>query len=421
MRSIYQKISKGLATGLFAMFVVAAVAVPQSNAATSGGATIHNAVTVTYTSGVSYTATANVDVTVTTLAAAPNITLTSINPLVVNAGQTASHTFKVRSNSNGSDTYTPATPTATVTGIAVPAITVTPTPVTLWGGIVLGSGAGTVNIPAGSETGLVAGTSTIELTVGGVLAQGYTVTTITAGAIASTVNATGVTTAETNTVLTLTPTLPSVAITAGNVALGTQVGEFTTMTVAVVVGTPAVTGVDGSIVTPVFNVTTTALDAGLAAIVAPTPTTLTTTVSSPNLSITKLSRNLTTAGTFAASGTTARPGEIIEYQITVSNAHASAPASSVSISDSIPTYTAIVPGAYGATNDLTITQRILDVVGAATFATTAADTDTATLAAGTLSVNLGTGATGLLGGTINGQGLAVNPDQVIVIYQVTVQ
>jgi len=112
MQSIYQKISKGLGTGLFAMFVVAAVAVPQAHAALSGQAgntVIRNTVTVNYkdATNVAQTAvTAGVDVSVTTVDALPSIV--SISPAsgisTTATGDTYSYTVDVRTNSNGPGT-----------------------------------------------------------------------------------------------------------------------------------------------------------------------------------------------------------------------------------------------------------------------------------------------------------------------------
>lgn len=407
--SFISKIKQGLLHMAAVVLVVTAVALPQSaSAATSGNATIHNAVTVSYTSGVNVlTAFATVDVTVTTLAAAPTITVPTATTTV--AGGVVNLVYTVRSNANGSDTYTPTAPVTTDTGVSAPTITLTGSPLTLWGGIVLGSGAGTVSIPAGSEVGITAGTTTVELLVGGVV-QRYTVTTITAGTVAST-SATGITTPETNTVLTLTPIALATPITAANVTVGTQVGEYSTFTVKLTAGTPITPGTDGTHLIPSFNITTTATDAAGTTIAAPTGTTVTVTVSSPSLSITKKSRNVTAGvAAFAATGVTAKPGEVLEYQIVVTNTHATAQATGVSISDALPVYTTLLPA-----TTINITSTLGGVVQPVVNATQAADGDVATVAAGTLTVNLGTGATAATAGTL------AAGDTVTMLYQVTVQ
>lgn len=406
--SFISKIKQGLLHMAAVVLVVTAVALPQSaSAATSGNATIHNAVTVSYTSGANtLTAVATVDVTVTTLAAAPTITVPTATTTV--AGGVLNLVYTVRSNANGSDTYTPTLPTTTDTGVSAPTITLTGSPLTLWGGIVLSSGVGTVSIPAGSETGITAGTTTVELLVGGAV-QRYTVSTIAAGTIAST-TAAGVTTAETNTVLTLAPIAAATPITAANVAVGTQVGEYSTFAVKLTAGTPTTPGTDGTHLVPSFNITTTATDAAGATIATPVGTTVTVTVSSPSLSITKKSRNVTAGvATFAATGVTARPNEVLEYEIVVTNTHATAQATGVSISDALPVYTTLQPA-----TTITVTST-LGGVTATVNATQAAGDDVATVTAGTLTVNLGTGATSALTGTL------AAGDTVTILYQVTVQ
>jgi len=407
--SFISKIKQGLLHMAAVVLVVTAVALPQSvSAATSGNATIHNAVTVSYTSGVNVlTAFATVDVTVTTLAAAPTITVPTATTTV--AGGVVNLVYTVRSNANGTDTYTPTAPTTTDANVSASTVALTGSPLTLWGGIVTGSGAGTISIPAGSEAGLTAGTTTVELTVGGA-AQRYTVTTITAGSIATTNITTGVTTPETNTVLALTPIGGAPAITAANVAVGTQVGEYNTFTVDVTAGTPTTPGTDGTHTVPSFNITTTATDAVGAPIVALTGATVTVTVSSPSLSITKKSRNVTAGGAFATTGTTAKPGEVLEYEIVVTNTHATAQATGVSISDALPVYTTLLPA-----TTINITSTLGGVVQPVVNATQAAGDDVATVAAGTLTVNLGTGATAATAGTL------AAGDTVTILYQVTVQ
>lgn len=393
-----------LSLAFAAVLSVMALAMPQNaSAATGAGATIHNAVTVSYTSGTNTVQnTASVDVTVTTLAAAPTITVANAAQTTT-AGGTVTYTFTVRSNSNGPDTYTPQTPTSTDANVSPPTLT-TPAAVTLWGGIALGSGNGTITIPAGSETGLTVGA---KVEIGAGQRQTYTVSAITKGTPASTTGNT--TTPETPTTLTLTP-IAGPAITAGSVAAGTQIGEYQTTTLQVTAGTPTTPGTDGTHVVN-FNVVTTATDLAGNTITTAAPTT-TTTVSSPNLTITKQVRNVSQGGAFASTGVTGKPGEVLEYKITVTNTHATASATAVSISDALSSYVALKTGAYnGGLSEVSISTN----GGAPTYATSAADNDVATLNGNTLTVNLGTGATSTTGGTM------AAGDQIVVLYQVTVQ
>lgn len=66
----------------------------------------------------------------------------------------------------------------------------------------------------------------------------------------------------------------------------------------------------------------------------------------PTLSIKKEARNVSTSGTFSATAT-GNPGQILEYQVTVTNSGSQA--SLVNVSDAVPAYTTLVTGAtYGS-------------------------------------------------------------------------
>jgi uncharacterized repeat protein (TIGR01451 family) len=306
--------------GSFMLLALLAFILPQAaQAATSGGAKIYNTVKVTYMAGTtSLFASANVSVTVNTVAALPTVT----NPAnqTVLAGALVTYNYKLKSNSNGSDTYTTSVLVDTPTGVSAatgPSVTAS---VTLWGGIALGSGAGTITIPNGTQTGLTAGTSIVQI---GATNQ-YTVTTITPGTAAST-DGSGNLVAEVSTTLVLTPIGAAPAITAGSVTAGTQVGEFkaTALTVTFTTGTPTVVGTDGTYATH-YTITTGALPVALTY----TTTDVTTTVSSPSVTITKI-----------ADKANASTGDTITYTITVTNTHATASVSSVTVIDPLPQYT----------------------------------------------------------------------------------
>jgi uncharacterized repeat protein (TIGR01451 family) len=317
--SIRLAVLKALA-GSFMLLALLAFVLPQAaQAATSGGAKIYNTVKVTYMAGTTALfASANVSVTVNTVAALPTVT----NPAnqTVLAGALVTYNYKLKSNSNGSDTYTTSALVDTPTGVSAvtgPSVTVS---VTLWGGIALGSGAGTITIPNGTQTGLTAGTSIVQI---GATNQ-YTVTTITPGTAAST-DGSGNLVAEVSTTLVLTPIGAAPAITAGSVTAGTQVGEFkaTALTVTFTTGTPTVVGTDGTYATH-YTITTGALPVALTY----TTTDVTTTVSSPSVTITKI-----------ADKANASTGDTITYTITVTNTHGTATVSSVTVIDPLPQYT----------------------------------------------------------------------------------
>lgn len=293
----------------------------KASAATSGGATIYNTVKVTYSSGTGPTlfASANTSVTVNTVPAVPTVT----NPagVTVIAGGTATYNYVVKSNSNGLDTYTTSALTNAPTGVAAATAPSVTANVSLWGGIALGSGAGIITVPFGSTTGLVAGTSTVQIG-----ANHYTVTTITAGSAAST-DGSGNLVAEVPTTLTLTPIGAAPAITGVSVPAGTQVGEFknAALTAALTAGSPTTAGTDGTYSTT-YTISTTATP-----VVNFTTVAVATTVSAPALTIAK-----------TASTANAKPGDTITYTITVTNTHVSASASNVTVIDPVPVYTTYV-------------------------------------------------------------------------------
>ena len=90
----------------FAVAGIAATSVLLSSgamAATGGGATIHNAATLTYNSGQQVTDW--VDVDVLTIGTDPSFELTTAGPFVVNAGETITLAYTITANANGSDSY----------------------------------------------------------------------------------------------------------------------------------------------------------------------------------------------------------------------------------------------------------------------------------------------------------------------------
>lgn len=318
-------IGRTLLGAMALMTLVAFIAPQTTEASTSANATIFNQVTVEYQSGTTVlSASADVSVTVATLAAAPTVYVDTTTQTTT-AGSDVTYTYTVRSNSNGPDTYTPAAPNSVDTNISASTDT-PPAAVTLWGGIVLSSDAGVINLPGGSTTGL-ADNDTVELTVGGATHR-YTVTITTAGNGASD----GV--SEVLAVVALAPIGGAPSITNANVTAGTQVGEYQTTTMVQTAGTPTAAGTDGTHVTN-LTLATTATDAADAVVTYTTSSgdgnEVTTTVSAPRLNITK-----------SADKANAKPGETITYTITVQNTHDTAAASNVEVTDSVPTYTAYV-------------------------------------------------------------------------------
>ena len=387
-------ISKLLIVPISLFLIVLAWLTPVQ-ADTSANATIYNEVTVQYTSGsATSTVSAFVNVTVATLAAAPTVTVDTTTQSVA-AGETAPYVYTLRSNSNGPDIYTPAISTVVNAGVSAPGSNAfTPASIDLWGGIIVRADAGYIELPGGSlaSAGLATG-DVFALDIFGTTYL-YEFASITAGNIAALGNI-----AEVYDRLYLTPLGTSPAIDA-SLSAGTQVGQVGTITLAQVAGTPTLLGTDGTHTTN-LTFTTTAGDADGNPVTYPTSggdsNQVVTTVSSPRLTIVKGSRNVVTdpVDTFVTDGsTTAKPGEKIEYQITVTNTHGSANVTAVSIVDAIPVYTALAADTYGSA-EVQITTMIGGVApGSTVTATSDSGDDVATLnvAGDTLIVNIGTGA-----------------------------
>lgn len=356
---------------------------PQALAATGGGATIHNAATLSFTGG---QVTAHVNVEVLTIGSVPTITSETV---VANAGDNVVIQYRIVSNSNGSDIYD-LTVSTNDTDVGAPAsLTITPPQVTLGGSITSRpSQAGTVFIAAGSEDNLAPG-DTVRINIGGT-DYFYTVDALTAGTPASTTGNT--TTAETPTALTLSPQASAPAIIAGNVPVGTQVGEVQTFTVELTAGTPTTPGtsgeheivVDGTAAAPGPGgpgdvITFDNIGGG------------TVTVLSGDATLVKEVRNVTAGGAFASSGVTARSGDVLEYRLTATPIPGET-INGAAITDSIPEFTTYVP------NSTTLNGNPVADVGA-----------TSVLVGG-LQVNSPTGAAGEI----------IDGESAEVIFQVTV-
>lgn len=110
------------------------------------------------------------------------------------------------------------------------------------------------------------------------------------------------------------------------------------------------------------------------------------------------------------TGITVKPGDILEYIIVSTNIGTGTISASV-VTDSLPTsYVSLKTGGYSGETDITYVNEY----GIISYLTAAGDTDPAIYAAPTLTVNVGTGATSLTGGTIPAG------KKVLVLYQVTI-
>lgn len=301
-------------------------------AATGGGATIHNAATLTFSGG---EMTATVDVAVLTVGSAPVISVSG--PSNANAGDTATLTYTITSTSNGLDSYT-LSASSTDSNVAVPTLAVTPPVITLGASITsLPSIADTIYIAAGSETGLDAG-DVVRINIGGTDYL-YDIASVIPGTPAFTVGNT--TTPEQPTLIVLSNASSGApAIGAGDVPAGVQIGEVATFTVNVTAGAPTVPGSGGSHTVEITGETTAPGPGG-------TPEVFTdggsgvVIVFSGEAVLTKEVRNITTGSAFATSGVTARSGDILEYRLTASPLPGETVAGAV-LEDSLPEHTTYV-------------------------------------------------------------------------------
>lgn len=302
-------------------------------AATGGGATIHNAATLSFSGG---QVTAHVDVDVLTIGSVPTFTAVSES---ANSGDSVNVTYTITSTSNGSDIYDLTVSTNDTDVSAPSSLTLAPPQVTLGGSITSRpSTAGTIYIAAGSESELVAG-DIVRINIGGTDYR-YEIGTVTAGTPAFTVGNT--TTAEVPTAITLTPVGAAPAIIVGNVPVGSQVGEVQTIVVSMTAGTPTTPGVGGNHEIVIDGTAAAPGPGGPGDVVTFSDIgTGDVSVLSGNASLTKEVRNVTEGGGFATSGVTARSGDVLEYRLTASTIPGET-VTGASLTDTLPEFTTYV-------------------------------------------------------------------------------
>lgn len=373
-------------------------------AATGGGATIHNAATLTYNGG--QQATDSVDVDVLTIATAPTITA-STTAVTANAGDIVVVTYTITNNGNGNDTFSLAggsvdTGVAGSPGLALSTASVAlGASVTSAGSAPVNATTGTVYVPAGSETGFAVGDTVI---VGGFA---YTVASVIPGTTASTVGST--TTAEVPSQINLTIVGASPVIGIGTVPAGSQLGEQTTFTLTITPNIPTVPGTNGSHDVYVQGNTSAQDTAGS---VVPFTTQgsgqeVAITVTSGSVQILKEARNVTKGGAFAASGVTAQPGDVLEYRVTATAIAPYGNAGSSVLVDELPLYST-----YNAGTTTLNGSAVADDVAAGT---TAFPLDS--MASTGNALDNGIAANSATGGA----GVIVESEAAVVIYRVTVQ
>lgn len=309
-----------------------------AKAATGGGATIHNAATLTFNGGI---VTASVDVLVNTIASAPTIAVdrTAVD---VFAGSVSRFTYTITNNSNGSDDFSLNASSLDANVDAAAGLVISDSSVTLGGSVTSRpSAANTVFIPAGSEQDFDVGDTVV------INGNTFRIDAVTPGTIARTVG--NNTTPETPSELTLSPLNGAPPIGASDIPAGTQIGEQATFTVDVTAANPTVVGVNGTHTVDVSG-TTTAVTAGAGG----APVNFSTSAANGNqvivtilaaqVTLSKEVRNVTQSGSFALSNVTAQPGDILEYRLTATATSGNGDATGNVLTDEVPEFTTYISG-----------------------------------------------------------------------------
>lgn len=324
------------------------LAAPAALANTAGGAVIHNVATLSYDGGVIR---ATADVMVTTIATVPTVTVDQVAQSGV-SGDTVIYTYTLTNNANGADTYQ-LNGVVVDTTISAPGMAIKDSNGTAVTGLNLGGSVtsqastdGVVYLPAGSQTGLQNGDIVV---IGG---NRYQITGIVAGTPASTDIATGVTTPESPTALTLVPAAGSAspAITAGSVAAGIQIGEQQTFTVELIAGVPTAASGSHALDLTLTSTATDAMGAAVAYTTSVADGNHTTTTVSPRVAPTLVKDVCNLSATnpcldtdYLQTGLYAQSGDTLQYRITMTAAVSNSATGSV-LNDEPSIYTTYVLG-----------------------------------------------------------------------------
>lgn len=387
---------------LLAMIAVISLTAGNAMANLAANTRIINQAQLSYNDGTgTKTATAEVSVSVALVPAIPTVAPGPDQSTSYNGPTTKlTNAFTVTATANGPDTYNVTSVITAQTNTPGASATPQTANVTLGATVTLtGSTATAITVPSdgvsnANVNGIQAGSTVV---IGGTARSVLSVTD----------NASGTST------ITLTAALPAAP------GAGVLVAEQKTVLVDVEAGGISTPGAD---ITVAKNITVTSTtDSGITV----TSGDVTDTFTSGAATLAKYVRNVTTpaAGTGAPyvynstnyylDGITAKPGENLEY-ILVATSSGSGPVTSAAVTDLLPTaYVVLKPNAYAAGKEVTY----VDDTGASTTYSAASDTDQATYApaTGTLTVNVGAGATNVTGGSVPGGNKSI-----LVLYQVTV-
>ena len=328
-----QRTPFGMRFALASLGMLAGLALLQpaeTQAAVSGGATIFNEATVTYSTPTipSTTAKGSTTVLVATKASSPFVTVT---PTAQTTGEntTVNYTYNIINQSNGTNNLTITNPlTSTDNLVNAPSVNslASYTFNNLWGGISLAIPAdNTVTVPAGTLAGLANGT-----TVGvknGLNVYYYTV----AGTTTGTLPSSGI--AEIPATLTLTPLayagVPATNLTAAIAggSAGIIIGQYASV-VHTLTTTTTTTAANG---THAINITAVATDAAAAT------ASYTTSAGDLNQTVTTVTKNPLSVVKTAAPLGAKKPGDTITYTVVVTN-NTSAATTAAQMADPLSPY-----------------------------------------------------------------------------------
>ena len=328
-------------------------------AETAKNATILNVVNVEYmdangngqdgtATGPAFVKSASATVTVDLLAAVPTVTgPTPASDQTVASGATQIYEFTMYSNANGDDLYDfaidgTATPdkdvagkSKTISSVTLPdGSTATPGTVdynnfTIGATIILSNTAiDTISIPYGSENGIGNGDDVI------INGTQYTVNTVTAGSAPTYLG--DILTDETNATISLYDhgTTNPAAIGGIDTLTGEVISELYLFQVSVTA--TAINDLPGELY---FTVVA---DANAGGVPITSISNVKTTFTASVLNIEKLVRNPLIGSTWGATAT-GKPGDLLEYQVTVTSAGGNA--TKVVVTDAVPAYTTLVVNA----------------------------------------------------------------------------
>jgi uncharacterized repeat protein (TIGR01451 family) len=331
MTTSLQNKSSGFFRGALAVMALAALwvtALPSdSSASTAANTVIRNTVSVNYQDTASHAmpqVQATVDITVALVFATP--TLSAPADQATNAGTAVGYSYTISSNANGPDTYA-LTTNITAQSAGISGSTAVPAPVSISLGATTIATA--VTIAAGATTAITVPNDLLsDGLINGINAAAGNNTVVINGAVYTVASIT-----DTGTVAgTSTITVNGNGTASALLPVGTIIGQQKTFTMTVTPGTVTAAA------NQTIDVTTSAKGGGLP--VAATDAT-TTTVRVATLGVVKeVSLDGTT---WAASGVSAAPGASLYYRITVTNTGTSN-ATSVVITDPLPPYTTYTGG-----------------------------------------------------------------------------